>query len=139
MRRNPFDELGETLDELNAAFGGGERRATPVDVADTGEAYEVRMDLPGYDQAAIDVELDGRTLRVRAERDTDRSVTERYIIRERSHETVERAVTLPGDVQEAGASATHENGVLTVRVPKDGPNEEHITVEEATEDESTAD
>ncbi|GGM58665.1 HSP20 family protein [Halarchaeum rubridurum] len=129
MRRDPFDELGETLDELNAAFGGGERRAPPADVADTGEAYEVRLDLPGYDREAIDVELDARTLRVRAERDTDRSVTERYVTRERRHEAVERAVTLPGDVQEAGASATHENGVLTVRLPKDGPSEEHIAVE----------
>ncbi|GAD52281.1 small heat shock protein [Halarchaeum acidiphilum MH1-52-1] len=128
-RRDPFDELGETIEDLNAAFEGGERHPTPVDVADTGDAYEVRTDLPGYDRDGIDVELDGRTLRVRAERETERSVTERYVRRERHHESIERAVTLPGDVQEAGTSARHENGVLTVRLPKDGPNEEHIAVE----------
>lgn len=129
-RRNPFEELDDLLDRLSEEFEEGtERLDVPVDVEDTGEAYEVHADLPGFEKSAVSVEVDGRTLRVRAERDEAASVTERYVRRERHHESVSRAVSLPGDVQADAATASFENGVLTVRLPKAGPNERRIKVE----------
>ncbi|WP_435100836.1 Hsp20/alpha crystallin family protein [Halarchaeum sp. P4] len=129
-RRDPFAELESMLEQLNEERDGGRRQfQVPVDVEDTGEAYEVHADLPGFEKSDIDVELEGRTLHVRASHETEETVTERYVQRERHHESLERSVTLPGEVQERGTSAHYENGVLTVHLPKAGPNEEHIDIE----------
>jgi HSP20 family protein len=104
---------------------GGEA-TLPVDVADTGEAFVVVADLPGYDRAALDVQLtDERTLSLRAERETEHiEDAEHYVTTERSRRSVSRTVPLPEAVDEEATEATFENGVLRVTLPKRSDPEE---------------
>jgi HSP20 family protein len=128
MRTNPFDEMFE---RMMGGFDGSamERvmsdrsRAFDVDVADSGDEVVVTADLPGFDRDDIQVSASDRSLTLRATRDhSEESGSESesgtYLRRERRHESVSRSVALPVDVDDAGASATYRNGVLTVRLPK---------------------
>lgn len=123
-RDNPFGEIERLVEEMNEglrAFDTSLGGDVPADVLDAGEAYEVRVDLPGYDREGIDVRLSDRTLTVEAERSTDTGGSdERYVRRERTRESVSRTVHLPEAVEAGGTSATYEAGVLTVRLPKRG-------------------
>lgn len=127
-RRDPFTEIEELFDRLSAELGdvgadlgvGGDVR---VDVAETDDAVVVTADLPGYDADDIEVTVKERSVEIAAERERDEAVAGedaegRFHRRERSHDRVSRTVSLPTTVAEDEATAAHENGVLTVTLPK---------------------
>lgn len=127
-RRDPFKDIEELFDRLNSGFGDLGRELETgigssnvlVDVADADDQVVVTADLPGYDKSDVDVSVKGRQLRIAAD-STSESTSgddENYYRRERSRRRVSRTVPLPVDVDESGASATYENGVLTVTLPK---------------------
>jgi HSP20 family protein len=134
-RRNPFDELEELFDRMqenveNAArmwdpeeFEAGLPRPASagmsVDLEDTGDDLVLTGDLPGFETEDIDVRVVDRTLQITAERDEEtESDAGEYVRRERRHASVSRSISLPEPVDEADVTATYNNGVLTVRMPK---------------------
>jgi len=128
-RGSPFDELERLLDKMNDAR---ERAAggLAVDVADDGDAFVLTADLPGFEKADIDVEVHERTLRVDARHSEEHEADdEDYIRRERSKRSLSRSVTLPEDVDESGATAEFQNGVLTVTLPKAHGSEDATSVD----------
>ena len=136
-RANPFDEIEQFFGRT--PFGsdrmwGREMRTADVDVAEYDDEFVVMADLPGYDREQIDVRATDGQLTIRAERDTEHEDTDRrYLRQERRHESVTRAIDLPGSVVENDATATFHNGVLTVTLPKatavDGTDGHRIDVE----------
>jgi HSP20 family protein len=131
-RGSPFDELERLLDKMNDArerASGG----LAVDVEDEDDQFAVTADLPGFDKDDIDVEVHDRTLRIEArheeETKTEEEDEDNYVRRERSKRSLSRSVTLPEEVDEAGASASFENGVLTVTLPKAHTSEESTSVD----------
>lgn len=131
-RYSPFEELERIVDEMQTVFEEGTRRTgselsgirrkeSTLDLVEYDDEYVVTVNLPGYDKSEVDVRLDGRRLAVEAER-SEREDTEdeegRYIRRERRESASMQTVTFPGDVRTENVSATMQNGVLTVTVPK---------------------
>jgi HSP20 family protein len=113
----PFDDLERILERLDDAREGGSDLA--VDVKDVDGRFEVTADLPGYEKDDIEVEVQDRTVRIDAEYAADtESEDGEYVRRERSHRAASRSVTLPEAIDEESTSATFENGVLTVDLPK---------------------
>ena len=123
-RWDPFSELSrlnqqlqryvERWSDLPSLTGG----FTPLaDVEETDDAYLVEIELPGVKRDDVSVEVTGRRLTVSGER----KERERAGILRRRTRTVGRfhyEVVLPGDVEDEGVSASMDEGVLTVRVPK---------------------
>lgn len=128
---NPFDEIEDLLDRMSRGFEPESwGHATPVDVADRGDAYEVTLDLPGYDKDDIEVTLVDGTLRVAASRETASESDGEFIRRERRSESASRSVRLPEAVDEDGVEASYTNGVLTVTLPKqDGTGGTRIDID----------
>jgi HSP20 family protein len=131
-RDSPFEEIERFFDQFSGGLDGLEPTGGgfAVDLADHGDAFEMTADVPGYGSDDIEVTLpDPRTVRITAtaETESEREASEddyRYIRRERSERSLNRTVSLPEDVTESEASATHENGVLTVRLPKAAAEDE---------------
>ncbi len=121
-RRNPFEELEDLLERLGGELDAGEWPAgagVSVDVADHGDRYVVTADLPGFEKTDIDVRLAAGALHLDAEREleTDEEGVD-YLRRERRRESVSRQISIPHPVEEDGVTATYNNGVLTVELPK---------------------
>jgi HSP20 family protein len=115
---DPFGDIEELIDVMT---GGLEASGdVPVDVADAGDEFVVVADLPGYDRDDVQVQLtDATTLSLSARRETETvEEADRYVSRERTSQSVSRSVGLPEPVVETEASASYENGVLTVTLPK---------------------
>ncbi|WP_435095479.1 archaeal heat shock protein Hsp14 [Halorubrum sp. N11] len=121
-RTNPFDEIEQFFGR--GPFGGDrawgrDLRTTDIDVAEYDDEFVVMADLPGYDREDIDVRAAKDRLTITAERDTEHEdADQRYLRRERRHESITRSVDLPGAIVDDDASATYHHGVLTVTLPK---------------------
>lgn len=113
---DPFTDLESLLDQLTSPV---EPTGAPAaDVVDRGDAFEVRIDLPGFAIDDIEVQVtDDSRLQVDAERSTD-AVDGEFVTRERRQETVSRTLTLPADVDPGATEASYDDGVLTVRLPR---------------------
>ena len=83
----------------------------------------VRVELPGLEKSDCQIVIEGNMLYLsgekRFERETDDST---YHVMERAYGAFQRAIALPSNVNTEKAQATFKNGVLTVRLPKEGGN-----------------
>ena len=80
--------------------------------------YHLRVALPGIDPDSVQLNLQGNTLTVSAERKTSRETKEvNYLHREFSYGTFERTLTLPEGVETEKIRAEYSNGVLEITAP----------------------
>ena len=126
-----FDRMSRQFGQMNRQFEGsasGGLHGMAVDVAEHDDAVVVTVDLPGYEKSGIDLSVSDDVLTIRAEREASAEREDgTYVRRERRAESARRTVTLPATVDEAAASATYRNGVLTVTLPTLGvdPDDSH--------------
>lgn len=127
VRFDPFRDITTLRDEMNRLFSRtlGEGAAagsawTPaVDIFDTAEAIVLKAELPGLTPDDIDIEVDDNVLTIKGERRFEDKVEEgRYYRLERAYGQFSRSVTLPQGVKADEISASFDQGVLEVRVPK---------------------
>jgi HSP20 family protein len=87
-------------------------------------------DLPGFEGEDIDVRVKERAVHVAADHDeTSETAAGEYVRRERRRTAVSRSIPLPAALDTEGSTATYDNGVLTVRLPKTEPSAEGTHVE----------
>jgi len=91
--------------------------APPVDIVDNSVRIFVAIDLPGFKEEEIRLRGDEFTLIISAERPDEREEGRSVVLSERP-KRVERAVTLPAAVDIEAATASYEDGVCTVTLPK---------------------
>ena len=91
-----------------------------IDVSETDAIYQVKAELPGVEKKDIDVKLDRNTVSIhaRSERNKEVKEGERVIRRERYAGEVSRTFSLGSEIDEAGASAQYQDGILTLTLPK---------------------
>ena len=92
-----------------------------VDVAETEGEIQITTDLPGIDEADIDVSLVDDMLRIRAEKRSEEETKgdeKKWHVVERSYGKFERAIRVPSGIDADSVKATFDKGVLTVSLPK---------------------
>lgn len=124
-RFNPFDDA---IDDLFRGFlvrpvsyeGPAGAAQFRVDVSENDQAYILRAEIPGVKKEDINVTIDGDTVAVGAEVKHEKEVKngDRVLRSERYYGKVYRAFTLGQAVEESGAGARYENGVLELTLPK---------------------
>jgi HSP20 family protein len=130
-RYNPYGELVTLRDAMGRLFEDsfvspltwrqldGEMLNPAMDVHQTGDEIIVTASLPGLKAEDVDITITGQTLAVRGEFKADEKVErDQYLYRERRYGTFHRQVELPVRVQGDATTATFEDGVLTLRIPK---------------------
>ena len=106
------------------SFPGGETSAfagTRIDWKETPEAHVFKADLPGSKKEEVKVEVEeGRILQISGERRKEQEEkTDTWHRVERSSWKFLRRFRLPENAKVDRVSASMENGVLTVTVPKE--------------------
>jgi HSP20 family protein len=147
VRRSELDRLFGAFFDVSAANGGSTRRFVPAtDLVEAGDHYVLTADLPGVAQDDIKIELNDNVLTVAGERRSEHTTEgDGYRRLERSSGRFSRSLTLPEGIDPESISASYDNGVLRVEIPKPTqrvPHRVEVTVgapqaiEAATEDEA---
>jgi HSP20 family protein len=101
-------------------FGGpgGSWRQAPVNIEETDQAYVLSLYAAGLDKSGIRVSAQGDVLSIRYEAAPAEDGTRKFTRREQPQRSFEREFALNAKVQLDGITATYNDGVLTVRLPK---------------------
>ena len=94
--------------------------APPVDVCETSQAVNIRIELPGVSAAQVRVGLNGNKLRIYGEK-KKKSLRQRIVSHhcsERSYGHFDRVIPLRWSIDISGATAELSNGMLLVQLPK---------------------
>lgn len=91
----------------------------PLDIVDTGDAYEVKAAVPGFNPEDVEVTVTNGVLHIEAQRKQESETKGgTYLRRELRYGSYERSVQLPTGINEGDIKASFENGMLTVEIPK---------------------
>ncbi len=128
LSRDVFSDLERLHRELQQAFegwpsirGAGRGGFPAVNVGSTPQSIELYVYAPGFDPAAIEVNLERGTLTISGERaaavpaDGDQGVVH---INERFAGRFRRAVSLPDDIDPDGIAADYRDGILHISVKR---------------------
>jgi HSP20 family protein len=131
VRWEPLREINSLQSEMNRLFntvfdqpsgtsGTVMRRWMPaMDLAETGDHFVLRADLPGMAQDDVSIEFEDGTLTVSGERKAEHEEGNEGFHRvERSFGAFSRSLTLPQGVDADAVTASFDRGVLEIRIPK---------------------
>lgn len=119
-RYDPFADTARWMDQL---FGAMRDASTvnvpgmPIDLYRTGDHYVMHVDLPGADPGSVDVNVEDRTLTIRAERTARTDADAQWLARERPTGTYVRQLNLGRGLALDRISASYADGVLTLSIP----------------------
>jgi HSP20 family protein len=128
------DALQNALSDFNRCFDSffGDSMLSPagralhflpaVDIQETENSYVMEMELPGFDEKNIEVNIDGSNLSIASkteEKQEKKSEKDgNYILRERRNATFSRSFQLPDNADPQGVSAAFKNGILSLTIKK---------------------
>lgn len=108
---NIFDEMDRMFESFASApsFERAERTFQPAtEVSETEDHYLLSMDLPGIKKENLNIEMNGNLLTISGERKRDEQVVASFT----------RSFTVPNSVDGGKIEAHHEDGVLSLYLPK---------------------
>ena len=94
-----------------------------TDIKEAGDKYVMEAELPGFDKADINLDINGSYLVISAEHNNtneEKDKDGKYIRRERTFGSYKRSFDISG-VDADAISAEYKNGVLTIDLPKKKP------------------
>jgi HSP20 family protein len=126
-RWTPWTELAGLHRDLDSIFGRvfGEQAsrgaigswAPAADVRRDGDKWMLSMALPGISPDKVEINVVGRTLRIRGERVANDTGDAQPVVREIGYGAFEREFTLPEDIDAEHVEATYRHGMLEVVLP----------------------
>ena len=129
-RTAPFGELLSLREAMDRLFedsfvrpygqtNGLAAGSMAIDVRSDAEALTVEASLPGFSPDDVEITIEDSTLAITAESKTEHEATEgEYLVREMRRGKVSRVVTLPSGLEADKATASYEDGVLKLRIPR---------------------
>ncbi len=115
---DPFREMDRLTSQL-LGTGGTSRgpRWMPMDLYRVDDHFVVTVDLPGVDPGSIDLNVDGSTLTIRAERSTRSGEDVHWLAQERPAGSYLRQLHLGDGLDVDRIEASYDAGVLSVTIP----------------------
>lgn len=124
--RDSISLLRKEMEELISNFWGAsssnllsQSMSTALDVVESDNSFQIKMDAPGLQAKDINVQIHGNTLTLSGNRQEEKETNDKTFYRmERRNGSFSRTVSLPCGVNESEAVAEYTNGVLTLTLPK---------------------
>jgi HSP20 family protein len=114
-----FDVIDRRMRRMLEDFGVAPAALPAADLYETEKELIVELDVPGYDEKELALEVSDHTLTVKGERLEEKDETDKtFYLHERLEKHFERSFTLPVDADIDKMEATFDTGVLKVHVPK---------------------
>jgi HSP20 family protein len=122
-RYDPFREMDEMMRGLvfrPVRVPEPRIQQIKVDATEDDKAYRITAEIPGVRKEDIKVSVVDNEVTISAEvkSQSEKKEGERIVHSERYYGAVSRSFTLPQAVDEEGAQAKYDNGVLTLTLPK---------------------
>ena len=116
---DPFREMDRLTNQLFGGAAGATRgpRWMPMDLYRVEDHFVVAVDLPGVDPGSIDLNVDGNTLTIRAERSVRSDENAQWLAQERPAGSFMRQLNLGDGLDVEHIEASYDAGVLTVTIP----------------------
>lgn len=114
-RFDPFQEIDRLFGQMLAADRSS--ATMPIDLYRSGDHYVLHVDLPGVDPGSIDVNVEDRTLTIRAQRTAHTESDAQWLAKERPTGTYARQLSVGRGLALDAISATYADGVLTLSIP----------------------
>ena len=114
-----FDVIDRRMRRMLEDFGVAPAQLPAADLYETEKELIVELDVPGFDEKELALEVSDHTLTVKGERLEEKEEKEKtFHLHERLEKHFERSFTLPVDADVDKMKARFETGVLKVHVPK---------------------
>jgi HSP20 family protein len=116
---DPFREMDRLTNQLFGGTAGTPRgpRWMPMDLYRVEDHFVVAVDLPGVDPGSIDLNVDGNTLTIQAERSVRSDEGAQWVAQERPAGSFMRQLNLGDGLDVDRIQASYDAGVLTVTIP----------------------
>lgn len=126
--RSPFQELERMRQRMDNYLSNVSGSGLPsfhagvfpsINLTEDQNHYWIRAELPGISADNLDIQATGNNLTISGERKIEAEKDNvRYHRKEREAGKFSRAISLPGDIDADGVSASLTNGILKISVPK---------------------
>jgi HSP20 family protein len=117
--RQAMDRLFEDSFVSPRPWGSGNDQLVPMDVYTSDDEVTVQAVLPGVRPEEVDITVEGSTLTISG--DTSQEATGKegsLVLQEIRRGRFMRTLSLPAGLEPDKATATFEDGMLTLRIPK---------------------
>ena len=121
-----FDVIDRNFSDYS--YGENGKSAMPrVDVCEKKDSYVLEMELPGYTENDVELDLKDRVLTIaskmkdakKAEKEEKKEAAENvYLVKERRNTNFTRSFTMPEDIDQEKVTAAFKNGLLTIVIPR---------------------
>jgi HSP20 family protein len=122
VRWSPFQELETMERRLRKLFdevGLAPTMVPNADVYETDDEFVVELEVPGFAEQELEVEVTDHTLRVKGERAaTAERKAQSFQLHERLEASFERRFLLPPEADMERVSASYDKGVLEIHAAK---------------------
>ena len=118
----PFTELDSMERRMRRLFEGigfAPVLAPAADVYETDDEFVVELDVPGYEEKELSLEVSDHTIAIKGSRTATKDEKRKeFALHERLEREFERRFELPATADNEHVSAEFAQGVLTLHVPK---------------------
>ena len=129
-----FFGFGRMMPQISSElYGKHAKNLMKTDVRELDGSYELDVDLPGFKQEEVTVDLQDGYLTISAEKALDKDESDqkgKFLRQERCSGSMSRSFYVGDDVEAADISAKYEDGILKISVPKAAQKElpKHTTI-----------
>lgn len=128
VRWNPWHEMNTLQRQLDRLFEEGPAsysafgnfaQVPAAELSQTDEAVHLKLEVPGLKAEDFDIEVTERAVAIRGERKSERTDEENGTTRsEFYYGKFERVIPLPARVENAEVTASYQDGMLNLVLPK---------------------
>ena len=122
--RTNFEDLfwrpqSNTLSPLDS------QRTPMMDVADLGDKYEMKVEIPGIPKENINIDVSSNSIEISAQHETrEDEKNKNWLRRERSSMSFYRSIEFPDKIKTDTVEAEFKDGILNLSLPKVEPKPE---------------